>query len=44
RPEDVADTTASCDDLERDVGYRPNTPVEVGVARFIEWYRDFYGV
>jgi UDP-glucuronate 4-epimerase len=30
--------------LERDVGYKPSTPVEVGVARFVEWYRAYYGV
>ena len=44
RPEEVADTSANCDDLARDVGYRPSTPVETGVARFVEWYRKFYGV
>ena len=44
RPEEVADTSANCDDLARDVGYRPSTPVETGVARFVEWYREFYGV
>jgi UDP-glucuronate 4-epimerase len=28
----------------RDTGYSPGTPVEVGVRRFVEWYRDFYRV
>jgi len=44
RREDLPDTAANCNDLARDVGYRPSTPVETGVARFVEWYREFYGV
>ena len=42
QPGDVPDTFADIDDLVRDVGYRPSTPVEVGVKRFVEWYLDFY--
>ncbi len=41
---DVPDTFADVTDLMRDTGYRPTTPVSVGVARFVEWYRAFYGV
>lgn len=44
QPGDVPDTYADTADLERDVGYRPDTPVEEGVARFVEWYRDYYQV
>ncbi|MHB1238895.1 MAG: NAD-dependent epimerase [Gammaproteobacteria bacterium] len=44
QPGDVPDTYADVEDLERDVGYRPGTPVEVGVARFVDWYRSFYKV
>ena len=40
---DVPDTFADVDDLVRDVGYKPATPVEVGVKRFVEWYRGYYG-
>ncbi|GFE82002.1 NAD-dependent epimerase [Steroidobacter agaridevorans] len=40
---DVPDTSADVDDLVRDVGYRPATPVEEGVRRFIEWYVGYYG-
>jgi UDP-glucuronate 4-epimerase len=40
---DVPDTYADVDDLARDVGYRPATPVEVGVRRFVEWYLSYYG-
>ncbi len=44
QPGDVPDTYADVDALANDVGYRPDTPVEVGVKRFVEWYRDFYQV
>ncbi len=39
---DVPDTWANVDELVADVGYRPSTPVEVGVQKFIEWYRSYY--
>ena len=44
QPGDVPDTEADVGDLTQAVGYRPVTPVEVGIARFVEWYRDFYRV
>jgi UDP-glucuronate 4-epimerase len=44
QPGDVPDTFADVDDLVKEVGYRPSTPVEIGVARFVEWYLDYYGV
>jgi UDP-glucuronate 4-epimerase len=40
---DVPDTFADVDDLVQDVGYKPATPVEEGVRRFIEWYVGYYG-
>jgi len=43
QPGDVPDTCADVADLCRDVGYAPTTPVEVGIARFVEWYREYYG-
>jgi UDP-glucuronate 4-epimerase len=42
QPGDVPDTFADIDDLVKDVGYRPATPVEVGVRRFVDWYCDYY--
>lgn len=42
QPGDVPDTFADVDDLARDVHYRPATPVEVGVKRFVEWYLGYY--
>jgi UDP-glucuronate 4-epimerase len=44
QPGDVPDTYADISDLKSDVGYEPGTSVELGVARFIEWYLDFYRV
>ncbi len=44
QPGDVPATYADVSDLERDFGYRPSTPLEVGVERFVRWYEEFYGV
>lgn len=44
QPGDVPDTYAEVGNLVADTGYRPSTPVAEGVARFVAWYRDFYGV
>jgi len=41
---DVPATYANVEDLVRDVGYKPDTEVEEGVARFVAWYRDYYQV
>jgi UDP-glucuronate 4-epimerase len=40
---DVPETYADIDDLVRDVGYRPATPVEVGVRKFVDWFCEYYG-
>ena len=42
QPGDVPATFADVDALISDVGYQPSTPVEEGVRRFVEWYREFY--
>ena len=39
---DVLATEADTSALERVTGFKPSTPVEEGVRRFVEWYRDFY--
>jgi len=44
QPGDVPATWADVDDLIRDVGFKPATPIGVGVQRFVEWYRDYYNV
>jgi len=41
---DVPATYADVDDLVRDVGFRPATPIREGIGRFIAWYRKYYGV
>ncbi len=41
---DVPATYADIDDLTNDVGFKPTTPIEVGIPRFVEWYRKFYNV
>ncbi|HEY8251675.1 MAG TPA: NAD-dependent epimerase [Burkholderiales bacterium] len=41
---DVPATMADVSALEKAVGYRPGTPVEVGIPRFVEWYRSYYKV
>jgi UDP-glucuronate 4-epimerase len=42
QPGDVPDTCADIQDLARDVGYSPSTPVEEGIKEFIAWYRRYY--
>ena len=39
---DVPATYADIDDLVRDVGFQPATPIEQGIARFVQWYRSYY--
>lgn len=43
QPGDVPITYADVDDLIRDVGFQPDTSIEVGIARFVDWYQDYYG-
>jgi UDP-glucuronate 4-epimerase len=44
QPGDVPDTYADVADLVRDVGYKPDTPIEVGLANFVAWYRSYFKV
>jgi UDP-glucuronate 4-epimerase len=41
QPGDVPTTYADVDDLVRDVGFRPSTPIEDGIHRFAGWYRSY---
>ncbi len=43
QPGDVPKTYANVDALVDDVGFKPSTPIEVGIPRFVEWYRSYYG-
>jgi UDP-glucuronate 4-epimerase len=44
QPGDIPDTYASVDSLVRDIGYRPETSLEEGIAELVSWYRSFYQV
>ena len=41
---DVPTTYADIDALDRDFGYRPGTPLDLGIGRFVAWYREYYRV
>ena len=42
QPGDVVATYADVADLMRDVGFKPDTPIEVGIQKFVDWYRSYY--
>jgi UDP-glucuronate 4-epimerase len=42
QPGDVPRTEADVSDLIEDMGYKPDTPVEVGIGKFLEWYQSFF--
>jgi UDP-glucuronate 4-epimerase len=44
QPGDVPATSAETSELNDWVGFKPNTPVKDGVAKFVTWYRDFYHI
>ena len=42
QPGDVPQTLADIDAIQRDLGYAPTTPIEVGIPKFVRWYRDHH--
>jgi UDP-glucuronate 4-epimerase len=44
QPGDVPATYANTDLLDEAVGFKPATTVEVGIARFVEWYKQYYSI
>lgn len=44
QPGEVTDTYADIEDLMKDTGFKPNTPLDVGLKHFVEWYRSYYKV
>ncbi|WP_242221192.1 NAD-dependent epimerase [Bacillus cereus group sp. BfR-BA-01380] len=44
QPGDVTETYADITDLIADVEFKPETPIEEGISRFIDWYKDYYGI
>ncbi len=43
QPGDVRDTYADISAIERDLGFRPTTRIDVGIPRFVAWYRAYHG-
>lgn len=43
QPGDVYETYADVSSLAKDVGFSPSTPIDVGLERFVDWYRSYYG-
>lgn len=43
QPGDVPATYADVDDLMKVVGFKPSTPIEKGIKKLVEWYRNYYG-
>lgn len=44
QPGDVPATYADVDDLINAVGFKPNTPIEKGIGKFVEWYKTYYNI
>lgn len=44
QPGDVPETHADVDALSEATGFAPSTPLEEGIGRFVDWYKDYYGV
>lgn len=44
QPGDVHATYADIEAIRRDTGFEPTTPIDVGIPRFVEWYRGYHGV
>jgi UDP-glucuronate 4-epimerase len=44
QPGDVKETYADITAIQRDLGFRPTTSIDVGLPRFVAWYRDYHGV
>jgi UDP-glucuronate 4-epimerase len=44
QPGDVPITYADVDDLVRDVGFKPSTPIEVGIQKFVDWYKNYHAI
>lgn len=42
QPGDVRETYADIDAISRDLGYAPTTPIDVGIPRFVDWYRSYH--
>ncbi|PSB03047.1 NAD-dependent epimerase [Merismopedia glauca] len=44
QPGDVLETYADINDLAKAVDFKPQVPIEIGIPKFVDWYREYYGV
>jgi UDP-glucuronate 4-epimerase len=44
QPGDVPRTFADIDAIQKDLGYAPTTPVELGFLRFVDWFKTYHGL
>jgi len=44
QPGDVRESYADISETTRDLGFEPKTPISEGIPRFVDWYKDFYGI
>ncbi|HLG86124.1 MAG TPA: NAD-dependent epimerase/dehydratase family protein [Alphaproteobacteria bacterium] len=44
QPGDVKVTAADIEDSRRDLGFEPSTPIDVGIPKFVAWYKDYHGI
>lgn len=44
QPGDVQQTYADVSDLERDINFKPNTSIEIGIQKFVDWYKEYYDI
>jgi UDP-glucuronate 4-epimerase len=44
QPGDVVATAADITAIEQELGFAPHTPIDVGIPRFVDWYRGYHAV
>ena len=44
QPGDVPATFADIEASQRDLGFQPTTPIQIGIPKFIAWFKDYYGL
>ena len=44
QPGDVAETFADIDAIQGDLGFQPATPIDIGIPKFVSWYKSYHGI
>ena len=44
QPGDVPKTSADIETSRRELGFAPTTPISIGIPKFVDWYKDYFGV